>query len=294
MLERTRISVPILVASVIAFVIVAGAGLVVYNRSRDATRAAEEPPFQNTEQLESIRPVGSTDHVLGNPQAPLVVVAYSDFGCPFCKEFHATMRKVMEVYGRDGSVAWVFRHIPNTRAHPRARTYALASECVASAAGEAGFWRFADELFETVTTEAQLEPEQILAIAERAGATPKDFTLCMRAERLADRIEADFAEALAAGATASPFVVFLTPNERLMREGTLTFTDVAGMVSIAQSAFGTPGVRKKEPSPAAMFNDTPQEEPTASTTVLTASSTPSGTASATIPSDVPVGTSTMP
>jgi len=290
--ERTRISLPILVASVIALAIVASAGWLVYDRSRDATRAPEEPPLQETDQLEGIRPLSSTDHVLGNPEAPLVVVVYSDFGCPFCKEFHATMQKIMEVYGRDGSVAWVFRHIPNTRAHPRARTYALASECVASIAGEAGFWRFADELFNTVTTEAQLEPEQIMAIAEHAGAAPKEFALCMRAERFSEHIEADFAEALAAGATASPFVVFLTPNERLMREGTLTFTDVAGMVNIAQSAFGTPGVRKEGPSPAAMFNDTPQEEPTASTTVLTASSTLSDTA--TTPSDVPVGTSTMP
>src|SRR5688572_26470868 len=59
----------------------------------------------------TINPLSEADHFRGNPNAPIVVVEYSDFDCPFCKNFHETMTQIMDEYGVDGNVAWVYRHL---------------------------------------------------------------------------------------------------------------------------------------------------------------------------------------
>src|SRR5690606_34807350 len=85
--------------------------------------------------LENIAPVTADDHIRGNPNAPLMIVEYSDFDCPYCKSFHVTMQKIIEEYGPSGKVAWVYRHLPLTSLHPSAAYIAETSECVAELGG---------------------------------------------------------------------------------------------------------------------------------------------------------------
>lgn len=78
----------------------------------------------------------------GNLKAKISLIEYSDFECPFCKRFHATMQQVMAANG--DNVRWVYRQFPLDSLHQKARTEALASEC----AGEQGkFWEFTDSIF---------------------------------------------------------------------------------------------------------------------------------------------------
>src|SRR6185436_7093141 len=83
-----------------------------------------------------MEPVTEKDHILGNPNAEVIMVEYSDLECPFCKEFHSTLRRVMNEYGKDGKVAWVYRHFPIDSLHPKARKEAEATECAAELGGE--------------------------------------------------------------------------------------------------------------------------------------------------------------
>src|SRR3546814_2871400 len=69
---------------------------------------------------------------MGSPDASVKVIEFSDFECPFCKGFHRTMGQVMEEYGQDGKVAWVYRHFPIDSIHSKARKEAQASECARS------------------------------------------------------------------------------------------------------------------------------------------------------------------
>src|SRR3546814_8173358 len=69
----------------------------------------------------AVRPVSGEDHVMGSPDASVKVIEFSDFECPFCKGFHRTMGQVMEEYGQDGKVAWVYRHFPIDSIHSKAR-----------------------------------------------------------------------------------------------------------------------------------------------------------------------------
>ena len=95
----------------------------------------------------NVKPVTSADHILGNPQAPVKVIEFSDLECPFCKRFHPTMKQIIEEYGKDSRVAWVYRHFPLDSLHSRARKEAEASECAAELGGNEKFWAYIDPLF---------------------------------------------------------------------------------------------------------------------------------------------------
>lgn len=198
------------------------------------------------DKLAKVRPVQPGDHVRGNPKAPLVFVVYSDFQCPFCKDFHSTMSHLMDIYGHDGKVAWVFRHMPVAQMHPQAPMYALASECVAAEGGASAFWTFADALFAAMAPDAPVSAPDLVSLAERAGASREAFTACMRSNTYLDHIQADFDEAVAAGGEGTPLTIILSPNQRLTFEGAQTFAALAAAVQsvlplIGATQLNTPG-----------------------------------------------------
>ncbi|NOY15230.1 MAG: thioredoxin domain-containing protein [bacterium] len=92
------------------------------------------------------KPDPKNDHWRGSTEARFVLVEYSDFECPFCKRFHATVRRLVDE--NKDQLAWVYRHLPLDAIHPYARVEAEASECAAEIGGNDGFWKYADGLFE--------------------------------------------------------------------------------------------------------------------------------------------------
>jgi protein-disulfide isomerase len=94
----------------------------------------------------AINPVNEDDHILGQLDAEVVLVEYSDFLCPYCSDFHDTMNQIVDTY-EDSRVAWVYRHFPIPQLHPQAPRYARASECVADLEGNEAFWSFTDHVF---------------------------------------------------------------------------------------------------------------------------------------------------
>ena len=102
------------------------------------SEAGSGPDGSDTDQ---VTPVTSDDNIKGSPDAPIKIVEYSDFDCPFCSRFHASMNQVIE---NNDDVAWVYRHLPLDQLHPNARTVATISECVAELGGNDAFWTFTD------------------------------------------------------------------------------------------------------------------------------------------------------
>lgn len=85
------------------------------------------------------------DHIRGDANAEVIVIEYSDLECPFCQRFHPEMQSVLENY--DGSVAWVYRHLPLEAIHPMAIPLAEGSECAAELGGNDAFWEYIDYIF---------------------------------------------------------------------------------------------------------------------------------------------------
>ena len=94
----------------------------------------------------NITPPSANDHIIGSPTAPIVLVEYSDFQCPYCKLIYPTLKQI--VSESNGQVAWVYREFPLYQIHPEAENAANAAECISAQKGNDAFWKFADTIFE--------------------------------------------------------------------------------------------------------------------------------------------------
>lgn len=119
--------------------------------------------------LDKINPVTDKDHIRGSLNSKVIIVEYSDTECPFCKRFHDTMKQVMDVYGKDGRVAWVYRHYPLDGLHSRARKEALALECAFEQGGNDKFWEYTDYIYKITNSGNTLDPSKLLDIASFVG-----------------------------------------------------------------------------------------------------------------------------
>jgi hypothetical protein len=89
-----------------------------------------------------------TDHIIGNPNANIIIVEFSDLECPFCKRFSETMKDI--VAESNGQVAWIYRHwaVHTDRSKNQyALEKAAASECIAKIKGDDAFWKYIDLVF---------------------------------------------------------------------------------------------------------------------------------------------------
>lgn len=166
--------------------------------------------------IENINPITDKDHIRGNPNAPLVIVEYSDYDCPFCKSFHATLSKIMDEYGPSGKVAWVYRHYPITSLHPSAVHLAEASECVAELAGNDAFWKFSDLIFGERGTNELTDISRLPEFAVSAGVSDETgFQECLDSERNRSLVEEDFSNGIATGGRGTPHSIILIGDQKL-------------------------------------------------------------------------------
>ena len=132
----------------------------------------------------------------GAKDAPVTIVEFSDFHCPFCRNVVATVKELMKQY--EGRVKWVYRDFPIASLHPRASKAAEAARC----AGERGkFWEYHDLLFEH---QAQATPEDFKRFAEQLTLDPKSFGQCLDSAKHQAAVEADIQDGARLGVTGTP------------------------------------------------------------------------------------------
>lgn len=158
-----------------------------------------------------VRPVGTNDHILGNPAAKVMIIEYSDFDCEFCKGFDDTMHQIIANAGTNGNVAWVYREFPLTEIHPNAMKNAEAAECVAQVAGNDAFWKFKTILF----ANQPIDPTQYGVYAQKIGISGDAFSTCFAsaATTVDVRIQADRQNALDIGTQGTPYSLILVAGK---------------------------------------------------------------------------------
>jgi len=201
MAAEKKLTIPI--AIIIAGALIAGAVFFV-NQNGDTRGSAtdnENGPATGSAQP---RPLSEDDHVLGNPNADILIIEYSDTECPFCKEFHNTMHTIIDEYGREGKVAWVYRHFPIEQLHSKAPKEAEALECAAELGGNDGFWAYTDRLYEVTPSNNGLDLDELPKIAEDTGLDRDAFERCLSSGRHRERVQRDFDDAVAVGGRGTP------------------------------------------------------------------------------------------
>jgi len=161
----------------------------------------------------------SKDYILGNPDAPIKVVEYSDLECPFCKTFHSTMHQIMQYYGAGGQVAWVFRHFPLAQLHSKAPREAQAAECAGEQGGSEAFFKFVDRVFEVTPSSNGLDLAQLPVIAGEVGLDTAAFNACLASEKYAKKVSDSYAEAIKLGAQGTPYTLLMVGDEAVTLPG---------------------------------------------------------------------------
>lgn len=215
--QKNSLAVP--VAIVIASVMIAGAiffsGGVGSSAPKNDIKVPAGGTTPETDVIKGpIRPVDEKDHIRGNPNAPIMIIEYSDFDCPFCKNFHATMNQIMKEYGTTGKVAWVYRQFPLQQLHPSAPKIAMASECVAKLGGNDAFWKFADLVFGERGTNEQTNTSRLNEFAVSSGVSGNAFDACLASEETKPLVEEDQSDGINAGAKGTPYSLVLVGGQQ--------------------------------------------------------------------------------
>ena len=135
------------------------------------------------------------DHVRGPVEAPVTVVEYGDFECPYCGQAEPVVR---ELLGEFGDVAYVWRHLPLSDVHPNAQ---LAAEAAEAAADQGAFWEMHDLL---LGNQDALGPDDLVGYAERLGLDLDRFTTALGEHAGAGRVAEDVDSADLSGVSGTP------------------------------------------------------------------------------------------
>jgi len=141
-------------------------------------------------------PVGPRDHIQGPANAPVTLVEYGDFECPYCGAAHPIIKKTQEIMRDD--LRFVFRHFPLTQVHPHAQAAAEAAE----AAGSQGqFWEMHDLLYEN---QPRLDALHLVRYAEERGLDTVRFVRELKEGVYQGRVREDFMSGVRSGVNGTP------------------------------------------------------------------------------------------
>ena len=142
-------------------------------------------------------PLDEYDHVKGPEDAPLELVMFGDFQCPYCLASQAVLRRVFERVSQP--LRFAFRHLPVVERHPLA---AVAAEAAEAAAAQGGFWEFHDAVY---AAQSRLtEPAVLLEVARDAGLDADRVARDLEEGRWRARVERDVRSAEASGVRGTP------------------------------------------------------------------------------------------
>jgi protein-disulfide isomerase len=156
-------------------------------KTKTPVRITLEPPRQK---------IATSDSPAQGPaNAPIELVEFSDFQCPFCYRAHPTVKQVLNTYG--GKIRFVYRNYPLPN-HPNARPAAEAAQC----ANEQGqFWPYHDRLF---ADQNKLGNDDLKASAAALGLDAGKFNACFESHKYQTRVDADVQAANEAGVNGTP------------------------------------------------------------------------------------------
>jgi len=160
-----------------------------------------------------IASITADDHILGNPEAKIKLVEFSDTECPYCKQFHVSLHKIIDTYGKDGTVAWVYRHFPIDQLHKNARKEAEASECAADQGGNDAFWKYIDEVYKRTASNDKLDPAELPKIASSQGLDVTAFNTCLSSGKFSAKINEQIKDANASGGNGTPYSVLILKDK---------------------------------------------------------------------------------
>jgi protein-disulfide isomerase len=214
--KNNNYSIPL--AIIIAGIIISGA--VIYSKSSVADKSIssqqkverKNQTAQASTGIDNIKPVTADEHILGNPDALVKIVEFSDMECPYCKKFQTTMHQIMDEYGKNGKVAWVYRHFPIIQRHPKAPKEAQATECAAEIGGNTAFWKYLNRVFELTPGNNGFDLAKLPEVAEFIGLDRTKFEECLESGKYIKKVDKNLQDAISSGGKGTPYSIVIASN----------------------------------------------------------------------------------
>lgn len=141
-------------------------------------------------------PVGERDHAQGPENAPVTLVEYGDYECPYCGDAYVVVKQLQEQMG--GKLRFVFRNFPLTQMHPHA---AHAAESAEIAGAQGKFWEMHDALYEH---QKALDDRRLTQYAQSLGLDAQKFEQELAAGAQTERVREDFLSGVRSGVNGTP------------------------------------------------------------------------------------------
>lgn len=235
--QKNSFAVP--VAIIIAGLMIAGAvyfggGMSDKRAGKNDAKIAKTQGNEETAQENNVKPVSSADHIRGNPNAKVKLIEFSDPECPFCKRHHDTMNKIIEEYGKNGQVAWIYRHFPLDLIHSKARKESEALECANEQGGNVKFWEYLNEIFAVTPSNNGLNLNELPNIAREIGLDTEKFNQCLNSGKYAKRVADDLADGTNSGASGTPYNIVIAGNgKKFVINGALPYAKIKAVIDQA-------------------------------------------------------------
>lgn len=214
------------ISIIIAGVVIAGA-IIFVNRGPGPAAVAD----QGTLPANATVPApNADDHIIGDINAPIVLIEYLDFQCYYCMSVHPTIKRIVDE--SQGGVAWVMRHLPLDSLHPEARPAALAAECIAEQKGNEAWWAFADDMF---SNQDNMGTARYLALAQKAGVDMAQYLQCVSTKKYNNKIDVQSGEAFAAGGQGTPFTIVYGNGTSVPVSGALPYEQFSSVIKAVQA-----------------------------------------------------------
>jgi len=146
------------------------------------------------------------DPILGEKNASVTIIEFSDYECPFCKRhFDETLPQLVKNYVDTGKVKIVYRDFPLSFHDPMATKEAVAANCAREQGGDSKYFQYHDEIFtRTISNGNGLSEADLTSIATDLGLNLNSFNTCLLDPAQTDEVKKDIADGTAAGASGTP------------------------------------------------------------------------------------------
>lgn len=226
------------------------AGIEKYVADQQAKYQAEQAAASGPKQLDiDYTKYTDDDAVMGDPSAPVTIIEFSDYQCPYCRRFYNdTFAQLVSTYIETGKAKLIFRDLPLIDKHPDALPTAIAANCAREQGGDAVYFQMHDAIFDgenklDLKKTVEIPQESLVQYATDLGLDAAAFKTCIADSdgTQAAEVQNDMAEADAIGVSATPsfiingwliegaedFSTFQTVIDGVLAQGTTASTDSA-------------------------------------------------------------------
>lgn len=200
-----------------------------FQKASDSGQAVAQQPSntgpaapQNNKPSGPVKVSIDNDPILGDKNAPVTLIEFSDYECPFCKRsFQDLLPELKKNYIETGKLKLVYRDLPLSF-HANAEKEAEAAECARSQGNDATYFKFHDQIFtKTASNGTGLALTELPVIAKDLGLNVSQFQQCLDSGKFKDEVAKDIADASAIGVSGTPSWVFGASSKDGQIEGQL-------------------------------------------------------------------------